>query len=72
MPERQKSNQTNSSKLDEIVDQYLQRSKPADDEKSFYSDEESNSENYATDCRFKDNCYALKFNMGACPCELKA
>ena len=47
------------NKLDKLLDEYSQERR---------SMREADPEEFS--CKFKDNCYTAKFNMGNCPCEL--
>jgi hypothetical protein len=58
------------NKLDELLHEYAEKRKNLNTEGDIYSEEKSEPENGQLNCRFKDNCYALKYNSGKCPCEL--
>ena len=51
------------SKLDQLLEEYAEKHSLKDDFEGPEGDE--------IDCRFKDSCYALRSNMGTCPCELR-
>jgi len=68
MPEGNRSNSF-VSKLDESLDEQSKRDK-LENQVDIYSSGRIEPEGATFDCRFKNNCYALKFNQGSCPCEL--
>lgn len=57
------------NKLDQVLEEYSKRIK-LEHQVDIYSDGRIEPEGAVLDCKFKDNCYALKFNQGSCPCEL--
>ena len=70
MSDRAKGDPTSVSKLDKLLSDYAERSRLEDDVNTYLKGIiEPESEDFS--CRFKDNCYAFKSKMGACPCELK-
>jgi hypothetical protein len=68
MPEGTRS--TSVNKLDELLSEYAEKRKMSNIEGDIYSEEKSEPENGQLNCQFKDNCQALKYNRGTCPCEL--
>ena len=57
------------NKLNDILEQYSRQNR-LEHQIDLYSNTKGESERAPLNCKFKDNCYALKFNRGNCPCEL--
>lgn len=68
MPEGNKNNLF-VNKLDQAVEEDRKRIE-LEHQVDIYSDGRTEPEDAVLNCKFKDNCYALKFNQGSCPCEL--
>ena len=55
-------------KLDVLLDEYAKKIKQ-ENTSDIISSEKIEPENNLN-CRFRENCYTLKYNMGTCPCGL--
>jgi hypothetical protein len=70
MPERTKGNLF-VSKFDELQEEYALRRRLDDNSGDLFMGEPRDHRIGSLNCRFKDNCYALKSNTGSCPCGLE-
>ncbi len=60
-----------ANKIDSFFDECAQLRKLKSGPDEVYVKAHNEPEDESIKCRFKGNCYALKSNMGDCPCLLR-